>query len=184
MTTAETFQAWATGAVAITTAVAIVLTGSWALWRYVLPGPFGCAWQWEVRRCTVRLLPSGRYVYMIDMTVKNASSAMYTILRVAVDICFPNGETLDEVRRKELSLPEADSPIRCPPRVQRLFGGSEYEIDALHHVAFVVWRIQYRGPWLLGLFGQREDTVQHAIAVPVEAQSLALYVEPRSEEQP
>jgi len=112
---------------------------------------------------------------MVDMTVKNASSATYTIRRVAYDVYFPNGHTLEEVSRKEVTLPEWECNVRCPPRTQRLIGGSEYDIDTLHHVAFVAWKIEYRGPRWVGLFGHCDDTAQYALAVPVEAQSLALY---------
>jgi hypothetical protein len=116
-------------------------------------------------------------VYVVDTAVKNASSVVYTILRAAADIRFPNGETIDVIAAKELGLPEAETSVRCPPHTQRLVAACKYEIDKLHHSVFVVWRIQYReARWLgLAVLGKRDVTVQYAKPVPVEAQSLALY---------
>jgi len=188
LSTAETFQAWATGAVAITTAVAIVVGGGWALWRYVLPGPFGCAWEWEPPNCSVRVLPSRRYIYMVQMAVRNASSAVHTMRRLTMGIYFPDQGTIDEIASRELTSPqmhEVEANVRCPPHILRTCCVSTYEIDSLHHVVFVVWKAEYRTRRILGLFGQRDDaTEQGAIPVPVDAQSLALCAEAGKERHP
>jgi len=187
LSTAETFQAWATGVVAIATTVAILVGGGWALWRYILPGPFGCAWVWEAPYCSVRVLPSGRYLYLFEVRVRNASSALYTMRRLTLGIYFPDEELdVDEILRKKLTPPfaaEVESNLRCPPHTQRSIRANSRETDTLYHVVVVAWRAEYHSRRLLGLLGRCDEAAEVGWVVPVDAQSLALYAAAEKERQ-
>jgi len=183
MPSVETVESWATVAAAIATAAAIVVGGGWAVWRYMLPHPFGPDWEVGVPKCAVRRLPSGDWLYIANIPITNASGAVHSLDRALGGIFLPTDKHFEEVMSKgELSvsdptLVELQSNVRLPPRVRRTVIICEPTKPALHEVALVVWRIHYRRPRWFGVAGERPETARGTALVPVDAQSLALYME-------
>jgi hypothetical protein len=181
LTAAQTFEDWATGAVAIVTGLAIVVGGAWALWRYVLPGPLGVDWQDEVSDCKVRRLGPGKYLYTAEVGLTNTSNTVCVVERAAICILLPNEVPVGdqgpsaEVCKKELDRVEFDVDAgRCPPRRCKPLPGSLVE-ETLNDAVFVAWRIRYYRPRWLGIFGRSQAKLESERYVPVDTQSLALY---------
>jgi hypothetical protein len=170
MSTAETFEAWATGAVATATAVAIVIGGGWALWRYVLPSPLEPTWEIVIRHCWVRRLESGKFKYGVEIMLTNTSATPYVVDEVSFLTHFP-GEEASARSKADLGPDQMFKP-HVPRRV---FPFRE-DVPTLHQVVNVVGEIKFRQRGFLGLLGWRHHTlVLPARSVPVEANSLALY---------
>jgi hypothetical protein len=181
LTALETAQSWATLVAASATTVAIFIGGGWALWRYVLPRPFEPHWEVEACDCWVRRLPSGKHLYTANTAITNASSAPYTVDRWLYGIFFPANKEFEEFISESESalanvkLVEYQAKERFPPRVRRIMSIMQEGDSTLHHTVVVAWKVCYRRPRWLGLFGERPDTKNGVQFVPVDAQSLALY---------
>jgi len=182
LSAAETFQAWATGALAIATILGIVVGGVWALWHYVLPGPFTASWELEVAPCPVRRDGSGRYLYVVHFRLWNRSALPYRVTHAEAAVVLPqDGERAEgTVARAD----EAECPWKQDFEDRRINPGCDVSFWAsmtcenLHEFVFVKWRLDCRqrrwfgfGGWSgKKLIGRGRDPV------PVDAQSLSLYM--------
>ena len=169
LTAAESFEAWATGAAATVTAIAIFIGGGWALWRYVLPSPFEPTWEIVVRDCWVRRLESGRFKYGVEVNLTNTSMTPYVVDKVSFSILLP-GQKASELEEAEVG------DLMFKPRVQRRIFPWKEGGQTLHQVVVVLGVIEFRQRRLLGLLGWRQHTLKIQKDTPVDAQSVALYV--------
>lgn len=178
---AETFEAWTTGAVAIVTAVAILIGGAWALWRWVLPGPFAAQLESGVVRCVARQLPSEKYLYIAHIGVTNLSKAVFRADRISVGMYFPGSTQFDRTISEGKSLDHYEglgellSDVRFTPRLSRTHFIAVENDPPLDDIVLLVWTIDYRRPRWFGIAGQRADSKIFVEYAPVDAQSLGLY---------
>ena len=174
MSTAQTFEAWATGAAAITTAVAIFLGGTWAVWRFLLPGLFGTGWQGGVTRCSARMFEDGRFMYFARIELKNVSYTPSMINEMALGFFkqLPSSEN----REATLNTNAVKIEEMCQSGVTRWLSGFSAVAPPLRDGVFVAWRIRYRKPRLgIGWLGWNKYERSNQGYVEVDAESLTLY---------
>jgi hypothetical protein len=120
-------------------------------------------------------------VYIFEMRVRNASSALYTMRRMIFGIYFPDeGLDFEETLRKKLTPPMASEIVmnsRCPPHAYRNICAISRESDTLYHMVLTVWKAEYCSRRLLGVLGQCDGVAEGGWFGPVDAQSLALYAD-------
>lgn len=181
---AQTFADWTTGATAIVTAVAVVIGGGWALWRYVLPGPFGVDWRDDVSDyCRVRRATSGQYVYTAEVGLTNMSKATFLIEKAAICVILPpespEQEPPMEVCQRHLAQSEFPVDVdvgRCAPNRLKPLPGSLVDVTFSSFV-IVAWRIWYKRPKWFGLIGHEDAEMGTERYLPVDAESIRLYRE-------
>lgn len=175
MSSAATFEAWATGAAAITTAVAIFLGGIWAVWRFLLPGLIGAGWESGPEHCSARLMEDGRFRYTVAIELKNVSYTTSVVEELASSFFndWPSSEERDA--RLDAKVGKMEE-VKAPTGVARRIGASVMAAPPMLEGVFVAWRIKYRKPRLgIGWLGWDKHEKSEETFVPVDAESLTLY---------
>ena len=183
MSSVETFEAWATGAAAITTAVAIFLGGLWAVWRFLLPGLFGAGLGGAITSCSARMSKDGLFMYVARVELKNVSYTTSVIDEMALG--FFHEWPSDEEREARLDDNAQEIEEMCQSGLTRRITGASPAAPPLRDGVFVAWRIKYRKPrWGIGWLGWNKYEKSSQGYVPVDAESLTLYGKGRAPFEP
>ncbi len=174
MSSAQTFEAWATGAAAITTAVAIFLGGTWAVWRFLLPGLFGAGWEGGIASCSARMMENGHFMYVARFQLKNVSYTPSVIEELAMRFSYQMQSGEEHEAWLDANALKQDE--MCQSGVARWLSGASDAAPPLRDGIFVSWRIKFRKPrWGIGWLGWEKLKRSSQGYVPVDAESLTLY---------